>query len=351
MYISWGNIKVLLTFFGPILLPKAISCFQALRRANSSALVRPVPPKVLRALLLLFAAILYFGLQAMPYFSPEEIISLTNSRLQTPNDVLFTRLSALRSTGLTDSDQILKSRFSSLKSRLLYLQYGPTTIIECTFCDPEDPKSYFYYSLPSILFPHLLNLAILGILTSRLFTGRDTSVWRTQVNFAVIGLCALDLYLTFSYSTQLSSPTRPLQKVSFFHWNIRIYRHLTIALLDIIFGGLIYLSSTHRAFFEQLTIPERINSLNSVVDDARSIVTAIGVIQNTIVRDEVLGYNSQQYWRGEGQMIREAMETNEVIESIKNALENRIDMETIVADADSYAQKILMPFYERVNAS
>ncbi|RKF62709.1 putative chorismate synthase protein [Erysiphe neolycopersici] len=351
MSISWGDIKVLLTFFGPILLPKALTCYQSLKSANSSTLVRPLPPKVLRVLPLLFVAILYFVLQTLPYFSPEEIISLTGSRIQTPNDVLFMRLSAIRSAGLTASDQILKSRFSSLNLRLLYLQYGPSTITECTFCNPEDYKSYFYYSIPSLLFPHLLNLVFLGILTSRLFTGRDGNVWRTQLNFIVISMCIVDLYLTFSFSFRTNSQARTSEDINFFYWNTRIYRHLAIAILDTVFGVLLYLSSTHRVFFEPFTISERINSLNSFVDEARSKVTAVGVIQNTVVRDKELSYKSQQYWTSEGQIIREAMETKEVIESIKSALENRIDMETIVTDADSYAQKILMPFYERANAS
>ncbi|TQS34792.1 hypothetical protein Golomagni_04812 [Golovinomyces magnicellulatus] len=347
MAISWDTIRLLLTFFGPVLIPKAIKYYRDLKSAHSSTRVKPLPSAVLCALLLLLAFTFYYISQTLPNSSPEEIFSLTHSRLQIPNDVLFARLSAIRTEGLTQSDKILKSKFHSLDSRLLYLQHGSKTLIECTFCHVEDPKSYFYYSIPSLLFPHLLNLALLGFITSGLFIGRDTSVWRTQVSISAIGLSVVDLYLTFSFPHRSNSRAKTLQEVNLFFWKARTYRFLGLACLDCLFGILLYLSSTQRAFLNPLSVSEKVDSLVHVIEATRSKVIAVGVVQNTIVRNQELRDEAQQYWMNEVQMIQTVMEEKEVVESVKSALQSRIDMDIIVADAHGYAQNIMKSFYER----
>ncbi|RKF56576.1 putative chorismate synthase protein [Golovinomyces cichoracearum] len=347
MAFSWDNIKLLLTFLGPILVPKAIKCYRDYKSTHSSTRVRPLPSAVLCALLLLLAFTLYYISQTLPNSSPEEVFSITHSRLQIPNDVLFARLSAIRPEGLTESDKILKSKFHSLDSRLLYLQYGPKTLIDCTFCRAEDPKSYFYYSIPSLLFPHLFNLALLGFITSGLFIGKHTSVWRTQVSIAAIGLSIIDLYLTFSFPYRSNSRAKTFQEVYLFFWKARTYRFFALACLDWLIGILLYLSSTQRAFLNPLSVSEKVDSLVHVIDATRSKVIAIGVVQNTIVRNQELRDEVQQYWMNEVQLTQRVMEEKEVVDSVKNALESRIDMDIIVADAHNYVQNIMKSFYER----
>ncbi|MDA4133511.1 MAG: hypothetical protein OK454_10375, partial [Thaumarchaeota archaeon] len=124
-------------FFGPLLLPRLIRSYQTLRAGSREPRrpTRPLPAPTFRALLVLAAVALVFALKTLPVLSPENVFRVTQSRLQTPTDVLFTRLSALRpGNGLTPRDEALRERLASLEARLLYLKFGPAVSADCPFC-------------------------------------------------------------------------------------------------------------------------------------------------------------------------------------------------------------------------
>lgn len=335
----------MLLFFGPILLPKALAYYRSIRASPTvqGVSVRPVPPNVSRALAILFVTALVFFFKTLPYYSPENIFSLTQSRIQIPTDVLFTRLAALRPTGLTTGDETLRGRLNSLESRLLFFQYGPEVIRDCTFCTSEDPKSYLYYALPAILAPHLFNLCVLALVTSGLFTGKEGSEWRTTATIAAAGIALGEIYMVSTYAYQDNArATRP-EDLNYFHWRMRVYRCMAIAAVDGIIGWLLYLSSTNRAFVKPPTTAERLESTTRVIEGMRSKLTAMGILRNTVSRDEDLRSRSQAYWLHEGRLMGELMEEREVVEGVNNALESRINMAAISADAENYAENVVGP--------
>ncbi|TVY53387.1 hypothetical protein LSUE1_G010343, partial [Lachnellula suecica] len=294
-------------------------------------------------LLILFAVAGTFVLRTLPFFSPENIFSLTSSRLQIPVDVLFTRLSAMRLAGLTPSDNILRTKLNSLDSRLLYFHHGPDVIANCQFCNAEDPKSYLYYSLPSILAPHLFNLCLLALVTSGLFTGKEGAAWRTTATIAAGAAVVIDLYLVSSYDTAQNSRATRLEDIDTFFWKMRVYRLLGLATVNGLLGWVLYLSSTNRAFLKPATTQERIEASTRVLDSARSKLGAIGILRNTVQRDTVLREKSSEYWVREGMVMGELMEEREVVEGVNNALGSRIDINTITRDAEVYAQNVVGP--------
>ncbi|KAI0997147.1 hypothetical protein K3495_g11038 [Podosphaera aphanis] len=245
----------------------------------------------------------------------------------------------------TCSDKNRRKKVSA-KARLLYFQHGPSTIVDCTFCRTDDPKSYFYYSLPILLFPHLLNLSILGVSTSSFFTGRQGSAWRTQTCIVALGGSALDLYLVAKYSYRNNSRAAKLEDIDLFFWKSRIYRFLALALLDGLFAWLLYLSSTGRAFPQPSSLKDRIKDASRTLDSVRSKVFATGVLKNTVVRDENLQTINQQYWSNEVQLTRAIMEEREVIERINDALERRININRIERDAQDYAKDVITSFHK-----
>jgi hypothetical protein len=339
------RIKSLLLFFGPILLPKAISYYRSARAAPSihGVAIRPIPPLILRALLILFVVAVTFVIRTLPFFSPENIFSLTSSRLQIPVDVLFTRLSAMRQGGLTGSDNVLRTKISSLDSRLLFFQHGPDVIINCQFCSAEDPKSYLYYSIPAILAPHLFNLCVLALVTSGLFTGKDGAIWRTTATIVAGGALVIDLYLVSSYDQAQNSKATRLEDIDTFFWKMRVYRLLGLATINGLLGWVLYLSSTNRAFIKPPTTQERIEASTRILDAVRSKLSAMGILRNTINRDSELRTRNSEYWVREGMVMGELMEEREVVEGVNNALGNRIDINTITRDAEAYALNVLGP--------
>ncbi|KAH8677393.1 hypothetical protein BX600DRAFT_449632 [Xylariales sp. PMI_506] len=344
MTISWGTIKSLLIFFGPILLPKAIGYYRKIRAgpAAQGLQIKPLPPKVLRALAVLGITVLVYIVLCLPPFAPENLFVRTQSRLQIPTDVLFTRLTALRPNNtLTETDTALRAKFVNLESRLLYLQFGPRILGHCPFCNADDPSSYFYYALPAILAPHLLNLVMLSVITSGLMTGRDGTKWRTPAVLASAALACLDIYLVHSYNYQANSKASRLAELDHFFWNMRLYRVGALALLNSAFAALLYLSSTNRAFASPPSPAERVEAVTRQLALTKSKMGALGIVKNATIRDEELRARVQAYWQHEGRLMREVMEEREVVEGVNDALTNRINIAEISRDAETYALNVL----------
>lgn len=70
-------------------------------------------------------------------------------------------------------------------------------------------------------------------------------------------------------------------------------------------------------------------------------MSTVGILRNTVNRDEELRGKSETYWITEGRVMGELMEEREVVEGVKNALDGRINLETITRDAESYARNVI----------
>jgi hypothetical protein len=341
------SIRSLLIFFGPILLPKALSYYRSIRNAPKlhGLTIQPLPVHVSRVLVVLFAVAGAYLIKSLPIFAPENVFRLTQSRLQIPTDVLFNRFSALRPQNvLTSQDEALRAKFVNLESRLLYLQFGPATLADCPFCNSDEPKAYLYYHLPALVVPHLFNLVVIAAATSSLVTGgRETAQWRTAGTIAAVGAMLLDIYLVSVYNYQANAVATRLQEIDFFFWSMRTYRYVALAALDGLLGWVIWLSATNRAFLTPPTTVERVELVTRSLMGTKSRLSAVGIVKNSAVRDEELRARNQAYWAHEGQLMREIMEEREVIEGVNDALEKRIDIGTISRDAESYAATILQP--------
>jgi hypothetical protein len=341
------SIRSLLIFFGPILVPKALSYYRSIRNAPKlhGLTIQPVPAHVQRVLLLLFAVAGAYLLKSLPIFAPENVFRLTQSRLQITTDVLFNRLSALRpQNALTPTDEALRAKFINLESRLLYFQFGPDTLAGCPFCSSEEPKSYLYYHLPSLAIPHLFNIVVITAATSSLLSrGRETAQWRTAGAIAAVALLLLDIYLVSVYNYQANAVATRLQGLDFFYWDMRTYRLVALAALDGLLGWVIWLSATNRAFVTPPSTAERVELVTRSLMGTKARLSAVGIVKNSAVRDEELRARNQAYWAHEGQLMREVMEEREVIEGVNDALEKRINIGVISRDAENYAATILQP--------
>jgi len=336
------SVKSLLLFFGPILLPKAISYYNSVRSApsNHGIPIRPIPPPILRALIILLITAIGFLLTTL--YSPENIFTLTSSRLQIPTDVLFNRIQALR-PGLTAADEALRSKIVSLESRLLYFQFGPDVIRDCQFCNAENSQSFVYYALPSITAPHLFNLCVLALVTSGLFTGKEGAIWRTTATYAALAVMIADIYVVSSYNKQGNAKATRLEDIDTFFWRMRGYRFLLLAGIDGMIGWLLYLSSTNRAFVTLPSPAERVENATRTIELTRNKLQYIGLLQNTVSRDAELRDKKQDYWVREVGMVQQAMEDPEVMEGVRNALGSRINIANVEAEAEGYARNIVEP--------
>ncbi|KAK5658593.1 hypothetical protein OQA88_1986 [Cercophora sp. LCS_1] len=346
MGIPWGTIKSLFIFFAPILLPKAWSYWQTMRNAPRAHGLkpRPVPAAAKRSLYFLALVSILFLVRSLPSLSSENVFSLTQSRLQIPTDVLFTRLASLRPNGaLTPADLALRARFVNLESRLLYFQFGPDALAGCPFCVADEPASYLYYALPDLVAPHLLNLVIIALVTSQLVSGREAASWRTTATIAGVCVAAFDIYLVSTYKHQMNRRATRLDEIEFFFWDARVWRAVALAGLDAVLAVLIYLSATNKMFVLPPTAAERVEGITRVLGGVKSKLNAAGIIKNTAIRDDDLRQRSMLYWQHEVRLVRDVMEDRDVVEGVNDALQNRIDIQSVSRDAEAYADAVLRP--------
>ncbi|ROT42473.1 hypothetical protein SODALDRAFT_287746 [Sodiomyces alkalinus F11] len=348
MALTWANIRSLAIFFGPILLPKAIGYYKSLRaaRARANLPIVAVPAHIQGVLALLASTALFLLVRSTPFFAPENVFQATQSRLQINTDVLFNRLRSLRPDNvLTPDDEALRSKFVNLESRLLYFQYGPDVLAACPFCSSDDPGSYFYYALPALLAPHVLNLLVLAAATSRLFSGHHGPRWRPRVTLAVVGLALLDVYLLSAYDARANAAALRLSELDFYFWSARALRLVALAALDAGLAFVLYLSSTNRAFSTLAASPAaRVDGLARGITLVRRRVSALYFVRSATAWDENLRSRSDAWWARDARFMGEVMQEPEVAESVNDAIgSGRVDLEKINSEAEGYVRAALQP--------
>lgn len=198
---------------------------------------------------------------------------------------------------------------------MIYLTYGPSTLLDCSFCHPSQPQTYTLYSLPTTVFlPHLIHLIVLGIATSAALTSPLTATVRMRIVIPALLLLAIDIYLNtlFAFDPALVS-TRSPSPTSLFAL-LRTVRPLSICLLDVLFALYLWTTNTGRfIFFPFLSDPNAANnaSIDSLQVQTQELVRnsgvalqtvqaklrAYSVARNTVNRDANLKAVEDRYWR------------------------------------------------------
>lgn len=341
-----NSVITLLKFFAPFLLQRGYQYYRSVQNSSTNLHAQIVPPsrEAQRSLTLLFLSAVAAFILSLPYFAPPEIFGLTNSRLQTPVQVLFARLSSLSSPpgSLSESQNTLREHLLSLESKLLYFTYGPSVISNCKFCNPDSPSIYFYYALPSILGPHLLHLGILALSTSGLFGGPKARKWRVHSTLAAIGLAAMEIWFTYSYNHQANAAATRLGEIYPFFWRMRVYRLAGFAFLSAVTGYLIFLTSTNRAFVEPPPTYMRVADAATKIDEARAMMRLNSALRNAVARDSRLREIDEGYWIEEERLQIEIAEDDDVRQAM-NTVGERMDMERITNEADNFAKIVVNP--------
>ncbi|KEF53955.1 uncharacterized protein A1O9_09750 [Exophiala aquamarina CBS 119918] len=267
-------------------------------------------------------------------------------------DVLFARIAMLRENGmLTPVDEALKSKLSSSTIRQMYLRFGPSTLLKCTFCHPDDTTTYVLYHLPvNVLFPHLLHVLLLGIATSETVSGIEAHHWRRGALAGALLLFALDTYLT-SFFAPLTDTSTPGPAGLF--WLAATLRSLTLCAFDAGVAFLIYASATRRFLLFSAASSadpelarrrndEMLTNANIALQMAATNIRAYSVARNAVLRNETLKAADDEYWRAvvafEGSEGDESLfEDDEVQAAVAAAYgTGKIDVQTMRRETDAF---------------
>lgn len=334
------NVHTLLTLFGPFILPRVLDWINVTRATSRSVPVRPTPPRVQNVLNLLFVSALVCLALSFSRFAPENIFLKTQSHIRTETSVLFARLRHLRD--LTGEDDALRAKFGSVRNKLLYLTYGPDTLLNCVWCssaDGNDQQNYFLYSLPKIITPHVIQLLVLGLATSSL-VGSEGSRFRTHVTIAGVSMMVVEAWYMATYDITTNKRATLVQDLDSVYWRIRFLRYITFAVVDIALGFVLWATSTNRWLAKPVSIAERIETTTRQAEETLNKLRGLGLLTNSINRDPALRGVQEEYWRMEGQVMAETVQDEAVTEQINKAI-GKIDINALEGRVGEVADGIL----------
>jgi hypothetical protein len=315
-----SNVHSILIIFGPFLLPRVLDWINVARATSRSVPIRPTPARVQHALNLLFVSAVVCLVLSFSRFAPENIFLKTQSHIRTETSVLFARLRHLRE--LTGEDEALRGKFASVRNKLLYLTYGPDTMLNCAWCstaDGNDQQNYFLYSLPKIAMPHILQLAVLGLATSSL-VGSEGSRFRTHATIAGIMMMVVEAWYMGTYDIATNRRATFVRDLDSAHWRVRFLRYISFAVVDIALGLVLWATSTNRWLAKPVSIAERIETTTRQAEETLNKMRALGLLTNSVNRDPALRGVREEYWRTEGQVMAETVQDEEVTEQINKAI-------------------------------
>lgn len=335
------GVHSLLIIFGPFLIPRVFDWINVARATSRSVPVRPTPPRVQNALNLLFVSAVVCIVLSLSRFAPENIFLQTQSHIRTETSVLFARLRHLRE--LTGSDELLRTKFASSRNKLLYLTYGPDTLVDCVWCSTADGNSdqqnYFLYSLPIMFAPHIVQLAVLGIATSSL-VGPEGSRFRTHATIAGLLMLVVETWYMGTYDIIVNKRAKFVQDIDSAYWRVRFLRYMTFAVVDIVLGFVLWATSTNRWLAKPESIAERIELTTRQAEETLHKMRALGLLANAVNRDPALRGVKEEYWRTEGQVMAETVQDEAVTEQINNAI-SRLDIGALEGRVSEVADGIL----------
>lgn len=121
-----------------------------------------------------------------------------------------------------------------------------------------------------------------------------------------------------------------------------MYRFLSLAALDLVLAGVLFLSTTNRMFVVGPTLSERVDLATAALGHVNMRIRSANVLKNTVARDGELRAIDAGYWAHEGIIMQEAMESEEVVNSMRDAMENRrLNPEAMDQAAEQFSQQVM----------
>ncbi|KAH9881270.1 hypothetical protein J1614_001767 [Plenodomus biglobosus] len=335
------HLHSVLIAFGPFLVPLVFNWLSGVRKASARSVpVRPVPPRVKHALNLLFLGACVFFVLSFSRFAPENLFLQTRSHMRTETSVLFARLRHLRP--LTAEDEELRAKFNYTRNKLLYLAYGPDTLLNCKWCadaSGDDQLYFLLYSLPRILTSHIPQLCVLGSATSS-FVGAESSRFRKYAIFAGVAMLATECWYIGSYNLESNKRAYTVQQLDSAFWRVRFLRYITFAVVDLVFALVLWATSTNRWNAKPVSIAERLELATRQSEDTLNKLRALGLLTNSVNRDAALRGVREEYWRTEGQVMAEIVQEEAVTEQI-NTVISTMDFSALQGRVGEVADGIL----------
>lgn len=370
-----ANLKTLFISLAPFVVPiiwkRGLRFYAYCKSEKYKSSIKPLSRRNQHILAIIIATSLFFPLLYYPLTSAKSpnIFHITDSRLQTPSQVIEARLTNIFTTNLgskneSNTEQGVESkklwdsalisampygfrqiakyatpdqwqkffdRLSTTDGKLLYTEYGTDPFLNCEFCKTDMPVTFLIYSLPSISAPYLINMFMILITSTgpRLFlTTPQSAQWCRS--FAVINLAGLAYILYHYYYFPKSIYFMRINKIAlsrqdvywFFEFAVK-FNSIFLFLLDIVYAVCIWISGTGRAWDNTFSDESYYRSTQRIIAALDASVNRLRV--STLLHSNVIATNKEyrdayEKWGASISAFNEELKADESVkEAIKNA--------------------------------
>lgn len=283
-------------------------------------------------LLLLFTAafnLLIYVRWALPAVN---VFYATESRMQTEGSVISSRLRGLygdeyeSAPGAGNIDYaLLVDRLASATGRALYAVYGTEAYGACLFCRTDSPTTFLFYSIPSIVGPHLANYAIVLFATTSTWSTPNSRQWFTIFSIVSIVYAGLEVYSIYKAPTtqvfmNMIKNSKTLEGVSWVYWTHIHWRGRLLAAGDTMLAVLVFLSASGRAFDAGEATAVRTSKIIKALDDSTNRLRMSILLHTNVVATDPELRDAFEKWGSENEAYEKKLKTlPEMVEARKQA--------------------------------
>lgn len=337
--------QTVVLLLGPVVLPKLIATIRSLRAGGSNASPKVLARSARLSINILVAIIIVALASSFQYFQDENIIRAVGARLlMTPSDVLSHRLELLRLKQgfdrLQSDDTKLLDFLKSRDGRLLYATFGPKPILNCTWCSISNPTTYLYYAIPTIALPHVVHVALLGLITSTSLSA-EGKTFRIHATVAGIGVALGEMILLYNFELPINTRAIKQDDVIWYHWRLRAYRGVLIAALDSALAIILYLHHSGRYGLNRVTDREKIEAITNSLDSTIGNVRMGLFVKSASVRSGSISKRAMEFWDNE--LLEKKTVSAEVEEARASVLE-RVNEDLMTDEAFKFISALLDAF-------
>ena len=161
-----------------------------------------------------------------------------------------------------------------------------------------------------------------------------------MATIAGIVLAVAEFWLIANYNDGPNERSKRLSEVDFIYWKMQVWRGLAIAGMDGVFGLMIWLQATGRAFIAPTPMSERLLDHAKTVEAILNKARGLGMLRNGVVRDMELRKKVEDYWLKDAEVMKDIFEQPAVLEAQRHALK-RLDIGRVGHEADAFLDSVL----------
>lgn len=337
----------LLIPLAPFLITKGYNWLTKARKELNSKSVIFVSQDNWAVIWILVACALVQIMVYIPLASPPiNVFIATESRMQTSGDVIARRLQKLfgdqyeiapksltSGRGFIDYD-LLVSRLTSSDGRALYALYGTEAYGGCQWCRTDQPSTFFIYTLPSLILPHLLHfLPVLLVTSSEVgffsFATTSSKQWYFVASIAGLIFAVAEVYAMYqapnmpSFMTSIKDSLTP-DNINWVFWSSVKLRAWGFAIYDLTLALLVYLSAAGIVFETHEITAVRTSKIIKDLDGA------VGKLRSSILlHTNVISKSSEMReafikWGTTFELLEKALRKDPIISEARREAKNRI---------------------------